>query len=305
MTKMKPSRNRCISVAIGLGLYLLGSGGCQGSTDGMADQSASMRDTNGLSSNGLSSNGLSTNGLSSNGLSSNGLSSTGFNDWFDSNPISVSDMIMKYIVRCAVPAGEIRSYISVAGLSHTWEGELGLAPGWASGEPATSEEEQIVSACLAAHVNRFGVSVPISVIGFDARGGQIPMGETELTDFPISEGCFFGNLFRGEGIYVGSDSVFPAGYSSSRDCAIADPETRQNNSCPPMIFVGACSEHCVMDSSLFAYRSCSYNGKDYAAIGTRISPDIMYRCGDQVCQVSEHCGTGNTPNNCSDCGPCQ
>jgi hypothetical protein len=251
----------------------------------MADQSASMRDTNGLSSNGLS--------------------SEGFNDWFNSNPVSVSDMIMKYIVRCAVPAGESRTYVSTAGLSYTWTGELGLAPDWASGRPASVKEEQVVSACLAAHVNRFGVSVPISVIGYDARGGEIPMGETELADFPISEGCFFGNLFRGEGIYVGSDSVYQAGYSSSRDCAIADPVTRQNNNCPPMIFIGSCSAHCVMDSNLTAYRSCSYNGHDYAAIGTRISPDIMYRCGDQVCQVSEYCGTGSTPNSCSDCGPCQ
>ena len=92
---------------------------------------------NGLSTNGLSTNGLSTNGLSTNGLSTNGLSTNGFNVWFNSNPASLSSLVMKYVIRCAVPKGQNRTFTSTAGVTYVWAGGLGLAVQWALGRPAS------------------------------------------------------------------------------------------------------------------------------------------------------------------------
>ena len=129
---------------------------------------------NGLSTNGLSTNGLSTNGLSTNGLSTNGLSTNGFNDWFNSNA-ATAPTLMAYIVKCAVPAGQTRTFVQTAtGTSFTWQGNLGLAPNWASGLPATEVEQQAVSACLAAHANKFGLHISLSVLGRTAAGAPLP-----------------------------------------------------------------------------------------------------------------------------------
>ena len=47
------------------------------------------------------------------------------------------------------------------------------------------------------------------------------------------------------------------------------------------------------------------NGIQYKVLTTRLRPSDVYTCGDGVCQVSEHCGTGQTADNCGlDCGPC-
>jgi len=51
------------------------------------------------------------------------------------------------------------------GISYTWAGLLGLAPHWAAGEPIPENEQQLVSACLGAHANRYGAHVPISLLG--------------------------------------------------------------------------------------------------------------------------------------------
>ena len=73
---------------------------------------------NGLSLNGMSVNGLSINGLSINGLSVNGLSTGDFSTWFSRDP-SLSNEVMTYVVRCAVPAGQ-RSDFNRA-LHESWE----------------------------------------------------------------------------------------------------------------------------------------------------------------------------------------
>jgi len=259
---------------------------------------------NGLSTNGLSTNGLSTNGLSTNGLSTNGLSTNGFNVWFNSNPASLSSLVMKYVIRCAVPKGQNRTFTSTAGVTYVWAGGLGLAVQWALGRPASQHEQQLISACLGAHVNKFGINELISVLGYDISGVAIPLGTTELNDYPVREGCFFGNLFTGEGVFAGNDSVWLPSNSSSRECALGDRHGRPGNACAPMLFVGACRHLCTPDDSMQSYRFCSYEGKRYAVINTRVTEDSIFRCGDRVCQVSERCGNGKTAANCKDCGAC-
>jgi hypothetical protein len=258
---------------------------------------------NGLSLNGLSLNGLSLNGLSLNGLSLNGLSTSSFDSWFQGDP-TVRNEVMKYVVACAVPSGQTRSYTG-GGTTYTWNGNLGLAPGWASGSAATTAELQVVSGCMAAHANKFGIHVTISLLGLDGAGNTITYTTQELADYSTKEACFFGNLFDGStGVFGGNDGLtLTSSQSSPRVCGLAgSPNASQ---CTPMTYVGSCSTYCTRDATNTFYTSCSYNGVTYRPITTRMKPSDFYRCGDGTCQATESCGTGTTAKSCAaDCGAC-
>ncbi|MFL5349220.1 MAG: hypothetical protein ACJ8AT_30840 [Hyalangium sp.] len=262
---------------------------------------------NGLSVNGLSVNGLSVNGLSVNGLSVNGLSAMDFQNWFQGDPAQAAN-VMHYVVLCAVPAGQTRSYTNVlSGTTYTWSGSLGLAPGWANGRPATVAEQQLVSACLAAHVNKYGVHISLSVLGRDSTGQAIPYTSDELSTHSRREACLFGNLFTQDGIYAGSAGPeLSSSESSTRVCTLGGtPGTSQTANCAPLTQVGSCGTYCTLDSTGTYYTSCTYNGVTYQPLTTRLQPQDVYECGDGVCQITESCGTSGQYNSCAaDCGAC-
>lgn len=262
---------------------------------------------NGLSANGLSANGLSANGLSANGLTTSILSTLTFRVWFEAQP-TLREEFMRYLVRCAAPQGVSFSFTSqVTDVTYTWVGNLGLAPGWAGGAPPTLEEQQVVSACLAAHVNTYGQSVPISVLGLKGNGTPLSIAPDELNIFDKPEACFFGNLFNGEGLFAGNDrNSLSEQESTSRRCALSPRLSGVDPACPPVQRVGTCeSLACEMDPNSKYYTRCTYNGKVYRPITTRIRSEDIYSCGDGVCQASEHCGRGSTASSCrADCGRC-
>ncbi|QRK07026.1 hypothetical protein JQX13_44390 [Archangium violaceum] len=261
---------------------------------------------NGLAFNGLAFNGLAFNGLAFNGLAFNGLSSAEFSSWFQTAP-ELGDMVMKYLVQCAVPSGQTRSYTAPdTGITYTWTGNLGLAPGWSRGTAATLDEQQLISACLAAHTNKYGIHVPLSVLGPTTSGAPIPYSAEELASFPEKEGCFFGNLFTDEGVFVGNDGQpLHMTESSTRACALSSAPGRESQPCPPIVRVEPrCDRFCEKDATQTFYVRCTYEGISYRPLTTRISRDDIFVCGDGVCQDTESCGTGVTPNDCSDCGPC-
>ncbi|MFP2927313.1 hypothetical protein ACLESO_19365 [Pyxidicoccus sp. 3LG] len=262
---------------------------------------------NGLSFNGMSRNGLSFNGLSFNGLSTEGLSSSRFAEWFQTNP-QLADMVMRYVVRCAVPAGQARSYWNPStGRMHMWAGLLGLAPDWASGEQATTVEQQLVSACLAAHTTNTGNSMAISVLGVNGRGRPIPYTRSELSAFPAHEACFFGNLFTDEGVYVASDQGLLRGSQSSpRGCALSPgPLQRVDDNCPPIVPLGSCDAHCELNLLKPYHSRCTYKGRQYRPVTTRLRAQDVFHCGDGVCQYTESCGLGLNYRDCLlDCGLC-
>ena len=265
---------------------------------------------NGLARNGLAQNGLAQNGLAQNGLARNGLSTASFQKWFDADP-ATSAAVMSYVVRCAAPAGKTYSFTSpTTGVTYSWSGALGLAPGWAAGAAANEAEQEVVSACLAAHVNKYGMHVTISVLGQGATGLAIPIGKRELTDFSQREACFFGNLFAGEGIFVGLDhDIWDASMSSARACAFDIFGVGPSADCPPINNIGPCWLYCKPDPSGTWYASCGLyvNGawRTYLPITTRVQPSDVYKCGDGTCQFTEQCGTGTIAASClADCGDC-
>ncbi len=265
-----------------------------------ARQQRELESSNGETLNGLAFNGLAFNGLAFNGLAFNGLSSAEFSAWFDQND-TLASTVMRYVVACAMHGGETRSYTDSKGRTHVWEGSLGLAPDWASGQPATVTEQQLVSACLAAHVNKFGRTVAISVQGRNALGEPIATTPAELQEFSQREGCFFGNLFTDEGIFAGNDDT-PLGsnQSSVRACALGMP-----GACAPIVQAGSCDASCTRDPTNTYYTQCTRNGITYAPITTRIHPQDIYTCGDLKCQFTESCGIGLVTVQCTlDCGIC-
>ncbi len=246
------------------------------------------------------------NGMTLNGLSLNGLSTTDFTSWFNGNPASNS-LLMRYMVRCAVPEGETRTFTNPStGLTYSWPGALGLAPGWAGGAPASVEEQQVISACLAAHANNYGLNVSISVLGRDAKGTNIPYSSEELSLFGKRESCFFGNVFAQQGLFAGNDRTsLAADESTRRPCGLKGYKALDNPSCSQVKRIGQCEDYCTLDASGNFYTSCTYNGVQYKPLNTRLRQADINRCGDGVCQMGESCGWGITADSClMDCGTC-
>jgi GLTT repeat (6 copies) len=252
----------------------------------------------------MSSNGLSSNGLSSNGLSSNGLSTTAFANWFNTNP-SFSDTVMSYVVKCALPAGSSLSYKDSKRVIHTWPGNLGLAPTWASGKAIPVVEQQLISGCLAAHVNKYALHIPLSVRAVKPDGTYVPVTADEQTTYSQTEGCFFGNLFNGGSTYAAYDKgTLSAVGSSARACAL---ESGKPGECPPMINTADTCQHLctrpAKDSTF--WQTCTYNGVAYQAVTTRLRVADVYTCGDGTCQFTETCYSASTGTGCqADCGVC-
>ena len=275
--------------------------------EGLAQENQELVADDGFSINGLATNGLATNGLATNGLATNGLASATFSSWFNAD-IEQRNVLMRYLIGCALRQDEVRTYTHPdTGETYTWYGKLGLAPSWGSGAPATEVEEQVISACLAAHANPYGVKVDFSILGRTAEGREIPYTQQELADYSISEACFFGNLFRNEGLYAGNDHMqLGDSQSTVRGCGLSSVESGTNPVCPVIARVGTCGPSvCERDPSGVYYTQCTVNGVSYRPVTTRIQYSSIYTCGDGICQVSEKCGEGSTPDSCSDCGPCQ
>src|SRR6185312_13671787 len=136
-----------------------------------------------------------------NGLSSiNGLSSV-------SGLMTTADgrRTVAYIAKCALSSGDNLVKQDQNGATFTFPGSLGLAPQWKTGA-CDSNCQELVSACLIAHVNSYGVHYPLWL---DSTGGSIGWG------LPPSnyrrEGTFFGNILVTGPMNHGSLSA-PLGY---------------------------------------------------------------------------------------------
>jgi len=97
---------------------------------------------------------------------------------------------VKYMAYCALPANDSLVKKDQNGVSYTFPGGIGVCPALktGSGDDVCLES---VSACMMAHVNNFGIHVPlyltsnIQAIGFGSDA-----------QFPVEEGSFFGNIFK-------------------------------------------------------------------------------------------------------------
>jgi hypothetical protein len=144
------------------------------------------------------------------------------------------------------------------------------------------------------------------MLGQDALGNALPILLGELTTYSAREACFFGNLFNGDGAFAGNDhAVLSASQSSIRACGLSSQSSGASVECPPIVHTGMCAAECTFDLVGQRYTQCTYGGKTYVPMTTRLQPSQIYTCGDGVCQLSERCGIGITYDNCFlDCGTC-
>ena len=91
-------------------------------------------------------------------------------------------------MRCALPASH-KITKTYSGVTYTFAGEIGVAPEWETGACGTACQE-LVSACMMAHVNTKGQHIGLWIVGSSPA-----LGWGYTTDYPFQEGSFFGNIF--------------------------------------------------------------------------------------------------------------
>ena len=144
------------------------------------------------------------------------------------------------------------------------------------------------------------------MLGKGAPGAPIAYTSAELKKFSRREACFFGNLFAGEGVYAGTDQgLLSARFSTARACGFTAQAEATRDTCDPIDYVGSCRTWCLLDPTDTYYTQCTYNGKTYRPLTTRLRKEDIYVCGDGVCQFTESCGDSLQYWDCRDCGPCQ
>jgi hypothetical protein len=265
---------------------------------------------NGIIENGIIENGIIENGVANtvassvnnglapdegtNGLAENGFQASAFEDprfkaWFSNDP-GYSDMVMRYVARCVLDEGATLSYDHVGPdgslTQYAWTGALGIAPKWTTG-PIGEVEQQLVTACLAAHVNGLGQHVTVSLRGFLENGQKIKVVEGEESGWRFAEACFFGNLFVHQGVFdaLMPDSLDPV-VSTPRGCAA---EFGKPGECKPMLQAGKCADLCTLGDDGKTWADCTLKKEDgtqlhFKPVQVFLQDSDVYRCGDGVCQ---------------------
>jgi hypothetical protein len=211
---------------------------------------------NSLSMNSLSMNSLSMNSLSMNSLSMNSLSMNSLSALQDPSPTGdLFRELVSYTVGCALNPSQSFSFSwtdAEGNLRQTTDvGQLGLAPDWANGPLTSVNEQQSVSACLAARTNYFGVTVPISVRGLQPALLETTT-QTELAQYPYVEGAFWGNIFAPTPYLASCDDTANAAHSEAdqRVCATGYLDANGNlDACGMIALAGSCDSQCLFFDS--------------------------------------------------------
>ena len=222
--------------------------------------------TNALTTNALTTNALTTNALTTNALTTNALTTNGLVETDEGREL------LTYIARCSLRAGDSVSVV-VDGREYEFPGSLGLAPDWTR-EALGAKQKELLSACLLAHVNLFGVSVPLSV----RSAKYLATGEDEASRFLSYEATFYGDLFsKSGGMFVcGGDAApsfevtYPnhdttAGDRLLRRCADPTEDDATRTECG-FTYVGSCDEVCdavSADGHRQCWTSAERSGRRY------------------------------------------
>lgn len=231
-------------------------------------------EVNSLEVNGLTDNGYASNGYASNGYASNSLPSRAL------TPVTISDTIrtaleevgttgnnsrslLKYIVGCALADGQTFSYTWTDGQgphNENLPGRLGLAPEWALG-PLSVAKQKLVSSCVAARTNFWGVTVLISLR--NANTG-LTADTNERTSFNKREGAFWGNIFDSppwlKSCYDPTNTTNSR--SKNRACAAGALSGEDTLFCGLIQSAGQCGSVCVENADApGGFTSCQGNNE--------------------------------------------
>lgn len=212
-----------------------------------------------MEENSLDENGLDKNGLDKNGLDKNGLALSNIIDT-NSTPADIiatlsadtaeggyARKFMKYLINCALPAGQTRTFDwtdSSSTVHHeVFQGSFGIAPsfGQGGGQGMTTEDQELLSSCIASRTNYYGVTVTVSFRG--NRSGKFATDTTERNEYNKAEGVFFGNLWATPPVL--RSCYFGANVSNSR-AALRECATKHSDGdeCGSIVSLGDCETVC-------------------------------------------------------------
>ena len=237
-------------------LMAAAASGCSAALDGAEDMDEvgeaelALVGDNALNANALNANALTPSALSATALSPGALTASAL--LAISHPGSegaLSRELLRYTVGCALTAGQSFSFTWSDGQGgvqqETYPGLLGIAPAWATG-PLDLRGQELVSACLAARVNWYGVSVIMSM-----RSPQAPLKTHphagELEQYSDVEGGFWGNLFvatpYARACY--NPNTVANSRAHQRDCAAGHLNADQTvSTCGMINIIGSCAAYC-------------------------------------------------------------
>jgi hypothetical protein len=217
---------------------------CVGEQPDVSTSTQGVLEENKITSNKITSNRIELNKITSNKITSNKITSNSYK--ITSNHLldtAEGRELLTYLVACAIPTG-VTLETNISGVHYEFSGEIGLAPRWI--DHALRESDQHwVSACLLSRVNRFGISVPISIRGPHA---SLTVTHDEAQDYTREEGAFYGNIFtpvdepiiwfacRGR-----QEATSESGDLDLRDCAERDPADPSHTLCG-FDYVGDCAD---------------------------------------------------------------
>ena len=165
-----------------------------------------------------------------------------------------------YLYSCAESVGRSLT-VSANGTSYTFAGGLGLAPEWTTSFLA-SYKYKLMTACMLARTNYRGITVQISM-----RNLKIPTALSEVTNFGVLEGAFWGDAFTAGGSLRACPSPAKlAGAKTStlplRECTVSKDGVTTKCS---FGYAGECSKVCVSDlTNALGYSGCEGNADTIA-----------------------------------------
>jgi hypothetical protein len=183
-----------------------------------------IADNNKLAGNKLAGNKLAGNKLAGNKLAANKFA---INKPSGNDLLATADgrEVLEYLVGCAMPENIVLVGEN-AGVTYTFHGDIGLTPRWLD-RSLHNDEKGWISACMIARVNKYGVSVPVSLRG---ENDALAVTDSEAVTYTAQEAAFYGDIFtpgnqpivwiacRGEAQAAGEH-----GQLVDRDCAEPDP----------------------------------------------------------------------------------
>ncbi len=188
------------------------------------------------------------------------------------------------------------------GQQFEFHGLFGAAPTW-SNHPLDSAQRRIVSSCLLAHINAYGIPVEISV----RIPGVIPTTTAELTSHPVFEGAFFGDIFApGMPVYAcaGSDREIAAAHAPDR---LLRACTDSSIDCPLEV-VGRCRDVCETFTGSHGWSECWAGGKRYDDTTSVFLHDPDDHQANRTCGAGNQCrfmvSADNGIIDCSDAQRC-
>jgi hypothetical protein len=218
--------------------------------DDVAEARSAVIVDNALVGNALVGNALVGNALVGNALVGNALSADALAAIQD--PTANGDnarALLKYVVSCALdsPDSFDFSWTDSKGQPHaeSYPGLLGIAPDWALGPLTDDTDKRMVSGCVAARANYYGVNVIIS-----ARSVREPLkgmcGKAEVASYAHVEGAFWGNLFTATPYLNACYNAATVAISrqAQRECAVGHLEDGQTLPCGPIVLQGSCTTWC-------------------------------------------------------------